>query len=203
MAAPTRPQEPSPVDILTAVPRLSLSEAAGVTANDAAHQQQQQQGQQARRSSLTAFTSFFGAGSADSSAGASGSGSLAHPLDDHEYEWGSNPSLPRIGLHIPIYDSSSSNGKSICVPEELHDGLAELARFAVRKEITFAYDELLGIPDGMAENGSSSSNGGGFGIRSFLNQSSGAKQTVPAGVVPVGGESSVPGRGARWYWNIQ
>ncbi len=232
MAAPTSPDGPSPVEVLTQghVPRLSLSEAAGTTLADVlastgsgahgsvlldadalaldspgaggtgaaknggpstggAAAAADSAGRQRRKSSLTQFAAGFLSPFLHSPASEdAATSSQLHPLAHHAYVQGSDCTLPTIGLHIPIYDAphsaapSAGAGAVTCVPHELQDGLAELARYAVRRDITYAHEQLLGLPSSAAKSSS--------------------QVKTPAGLVPVGGEVIEEGVGARWYWNV-
>lgn len=197
MAAPTSPAGPSPVEILSAVPRLSLSEASGATADDEVIADAQAPigwTSSVRRSSQGSHTRSSSSGGAGRVAGFFGLASAftapanettqVHPLDAFESFEGSDPFLPSIQLHIPSQYTASgiptsalppspySIGSS-CVPLELQDGLSELSKFAIKKNFTFSTD-IIGEED---------------------------SESVPSGVVGSGGQVNED-RGGRWFWNL-
>ncbi|KDN49945.1 glycoside hydrolase family 20 protein [Tilletiaria anomala UBC 951] len=248
MAAPTAPDDPSPVEVLTNVPRLSLYEASGVTLGargsgspgmlndatspDSAAQDPQFGGRCASSSARTvggkagmfnglaegmsmANGRLFGLNPLLSSASTIDTidSRPVHPLDAY-YGAGnshnSDQSLPSIALHIPVrwnppFSSESvlpasvrRQAGAVCVPEDLQDGLATLAKFAVRRNVTFAQDELF--PDSFALG--SKGNGSGNVRRVRGTMATEEEAQIPAGCVAPGGRILAQGVGARWYWNV-
>ena len=196
MAAPTSPAGPSPVEVLSAVPRLSLSEASGAIADDeviADAQAPTGWTNNGRRSSQGAHSrsgaggvaGLFGLGSAFTAP--ANETTQVHPLDAFESLGGSDPFLPSIQLHIPSqYIASGIPASSLppapcaigssCVPPELQDGLLELSKFAIKKNITFSTSET----DVIGQDGS---------------------ESIPIGIVASGGQVNDE-RGGKWFWNL-